>query len=308
MSGTGMKTSNDILATELLDLKEEIILVEPSDTPLVTMLYSGGRVVKASDLTVTWRERKRNSTASELKLEGAEAGTPLKSSRQMYSNVCQILERNLSVSGTMEALHPYGVGDAYSTELADRIAEIKKDLEFYFLTGAKNLGTDSVPRQMNGLYNMFANVLDKTGKGALTLADFEDCMQMMWDKGCNTDVYLFVNATEKRALNKMLQENGITVNATMTDEKLKIQISEIETDFGKVKLVLDRHIPQGTCMGIDLSQVEVSELRSLFHETLAKTGDYTKGHILVENTIKLLNQYAGFKIIGIGSPAPSRKK
>ena len=303
-----MKKSTDMLAGELQDLKEEIILIQPKDTPLVSMLYSSGRVVKATDLTVSWRERELNNTRSELKLEGSEAGAPIKSSRAMYSNICQILERNLSVSGTLDALKPYGVGDEYANELNDRLAELKIDMEYYFLNGAKAVESETTPRQMNGLYNMVANVVNKTGKGALLLSDLEDAMQMMWDRGCNGDVYLFVNAGEKRVINKFFHANGMIINSQVLDNRIGIRVDTVETDFGVIHIVLDRHIPTGTVLGLDLGLVEVAELRPVFHEKLAKTGDYDKGHILVENTIKLLNQYAGFKIIGIGADAPAKKK
>ena len=121
----------------------------------------------------------------------------------------------------------------------------------------------------------------------------------MWEKGCNGDVYLFVNATEKRKINKFFTENNIVINTQVLDNKIGIKVDTVETDFGTIHIVLDRHIPVGSVLGLDLNLVEVAELRTTFHEVLAKTGDYTKGHIIVENTIKLLNQYAGFKIIAI---------
>ncbi|MBP3928106.1 MAG: DUF5309 family protein, partial [Peptostreptococcaceae bacterium] len=46
--------------------------------------------------------------------------------------------------------------------------------------------------------------------------------------------------------------------------------------------------------------VEIATLRPVFFQELAKTGDYTKGQIITENTIKLLNSKAGVKIINIG--------
>ena len=293
-----MKTTKDLLVGEVQDLKEEIVLVTPKDTPLVSMLYSMGKVVPATDITVTWRERELNGTRSAIKKEGAESGEAIKSTRQMFSNICQIMERVTSVSGTLSALKPYGVGDEYAKELEDRLAELKRDMEYYFLNGAKAVETESNGRQMNGLFNMVANVIDK-GTTDLTLADLEDGMQKMWEKGCNGDVYLFVNATEKRKINKFFTENNITINTQVLDTKIGIKVDTVDTDFGTIHIVLNRHIPVGTVLGLDLNLVEVAELRSTFHEVLAKTGDYTKGHIIVENTIKLLNQYAGFKIIGI---------
>lgn len=295
-----MKTTKDLLVGEIQDLKEEIVLVSPKDTPLVSMLYSMGKVVPATDITVSWRERELNSTVSAIKKEGAESGEALKSKRTMFSNLCQIMERVTSVSGTLEALRPYGVGDEYAKELEDRLTELKRDMEYYFLNGVKANEDVGNGRQMNGLLNLVSsdNVINKSSS-ALLLSDLEDGMQKMWEKGCNGDVYLFVNATEKRKINRFFLDNDITINTQVLDTKIGLKVDTVETDFGTIHIVLDRHIPTGTVLGIDLDLVEVAELRPAFHEVLAKTGDYTKGHIICENTIKLLNQYAGFKIIGI---------
>lgn len=297
---TNMKQYKDLLPGEVLDLKEEIVLVDPKDTPLVSMLYAKNRVVPVTDITVSWRERQLNATRSEIKKEGSEASAPLKSTRKMYSNICQIMERATSVSGTLQALSPYGIGNEYARELEDRLLELKRDMEYYFLNGVKAVESEHVGRQMNGLLNLVSasNTIDATTTG-LTLDVLVDGMEKMWERGAHSDVYVFVNASEKRVINKFCQANNITVNSQVLDNKLGFKVDTIETDYGTAHIVLDRHIPKGTVLGIDLDLVEVGELRSTFHEVLAKTGDYTKGHILVENTIKLLNQYAGFKIINI---------
>lgn len=300
MSVNPTKTTKDLLTGELQDLREEIALVSPKDTPLVSMIYSMGKVVPATDITVSWREKELNGTRATALMEGAEAGTPLKSTRKMFNNYCQIFEKVVSVSGTMGALKPHGVGNEYAQELTDRLIELKRDMEYYFFNGTKQAEAVGTGRQMNGLYNLVSasNVIDKSSS-ALTLADIEDGMQKMWEHGANGDVYLFVNAQEKRAINKFCQANDITVTTEMLDGVVGVKVDTIETDFGTVHVVLDRHITSGTVIGVDMNYVEVGELRSVFHETLAKTGDYEKGHVLAELTIKLTNQYAGFKIVNI---------
>lgn len=69
-----MITRGSFLNNEVVDLREEIALVSPTDTPLTTLLMGRGQVVPATDITVTWRERQLNSTRGTLKKEGADAG------------------------------------------------------------------------------------------------------------------------------------------------------------------------------------------------------------------------------------------
>ena len=159
-----MLKRKDFLENEVVDLREEIALTSPTDTPLTTLLMGRGAVVPATDITVTWRERKLNETRGTLKLEGAEAGDPIKSSRSTLSNLCQIIEKVTQVSGTAQALNPKGIGKSFEAEINDRLIETKRDLEWYFLNGTKAAGSETVPRQMNGLVNLVNadNVVDAT--------------------------------------------------------------------------------------------------------------------------------------------------
>lgn len=125
-------------------------------------------------------------------------------------------------------------------------------------------------------------------------------MQKVWTAGAQGEYYLFANATEKRLINALLKDSTSTkVEAMAGNNSLGILVQKIETDFGIVNIVLNRHMPTGTIMGVDLSMVEIGELRPAFYEDLAKTGDYKKGHIIQESSVKLLNSKAGFVIKGI---------
>ena len=295
-----MVKRKDFLENEVVDLTDEIKLVSPTDTPLTTMLMARGQVVPATDITVTWRERELNSNRGTLKLEGAEAGAVITSTRGSLSNVCQIIEKVTQVSGTARALQPKGVGDTFNAEVQDRLIETKRDLEWYFLNGTKTLESDSTPRQMNGLMNLVnANNVVQT-KGALTEDHFLDALQKMWDHGAQGSYFTFVNATQKRAINA-LAKAGSNVRWVVDNGSVNnvygIGVSKIVTDFGEISLVLDRYMVNNGILTLDLNEVQIAELRGTFYEDLPKSGDYFKGHVLNESTIKLLNSYAGSKIL-----------
>ena len=298
-----MVKRSDFLQNEVIDLAEEIKLVSPTDTPLTTLLMGRGQTVPATDITVTWRERKLNDQRGTLKLEGAEAGDAIKSSRGSLSNICQIIEKVTQVSGTAQALNPKGIGNSFQSEVSDRLTETKRDLEWYFINGTKTMEADSTPRQMDGLMNLVndKNVIDGTGK---TFCEelILDALQGMWDHGANGEYFSFVNASVKRMVNGLLK-NGTNVKVDIDnsmDQVLGITVAKIQSDFGVINLVLDRHMVTDAMLTVDLEQVEIAELRGTFYEDLPKSGDYFRGHVLNESTIKLLNSYAGSKIINIG--------
>ncbi len=287
---------------EVKDLREELVLVSPTDTPLTTLLMGRGAVVPAKDITVTWRERKLNEDRGTLKLEGAEAGTVITSTRGSLSNMCQIIEKVTQVSGTAQALNPLGIGNSFTAEVNDRLIETKRDLEYYYLNGTMTAEADTTPRQMNGLINLVneANVID--GTAGLTEDLLLDALQKMWDKGAQGEYYTFVNATVKRLINKLAKE-GNNIRFVKGDEGIGkafgVTYNRFESDFGVLNLVLNRHMGATDLLAVDLEQVEIAELRPTFYEDLPKAGDYQKGHIINESTIKLLNSYAGAKIINI---------
>lgn len=301
-----MVKRKDFLANEVMDLRDEIALVSPTDTPLTTLLMGRGAVVPAKDITVTWRERKLNEDRGTLILEGAEAGTPIKSSRGSLSNICQIIEKVTQVSGTAQALNPKGIGNSFDAEIADRLLETKRDLEWYFLNGTKAEEADSTPRQMNGLINLVnsANVID--GTAGLTEDLLLDALQKMWDHGAQGEYFTFVNASVKRLINR-LAKAGDNIRFIKGDEGVGkmfgVTYNRFESDFGILNMVLDRHTAANTLFAVDLEQVEIAELRGTFYEDLPKAGDYQKGHIINESTIKLLNSYAGAKIINLSKLA-----
>lgn len=300
-----MVKRKDFLENEVVDLREEIALTSPTDTPLTTILMGRNAIVPATDITVTWRERKLNENRGTLKKEGAEAGDPIKSSRGTLSNVCQIIEKVTQVSGTAEKLNPKGIGSSFNAEVADRLIETKRDLEWYFINGTRAAETETVPRQMNGLINLVnsENVLDATA--GLTESLMLDAMQKMWDHGSQGEYFTFVNASVKRALNDLLK-TAANIRLNITNglaQTMGVTVQKVESDFGTLNLVLDRHMDVNTMLILDLDQVQIAELRGTFFEMLPKSGDYHKGHILNESTIKLLNSYSGAKLINIGKNA-----
>lgn len=287
---------------EVLDLSDKLVLVSPTDTPLTTLLLGRNKRVPAKDITVTWRERKLNEDRGTLKLEGADAGTPIISTRGSISNLCQIIEKVTQVSGTAQALNPLGIGNSFVAEVNDRLTEAKRDLEWYYLNGTKAEEQDATPRQMNGLINLVntANVVDATD--GLTEDLLLDALQKMWDHGAQGEYFTFVNASVKRLINK-LAKSGENIRFVKGDEGIGkafgVTYNRFESDFGILNLVLNRHMGAENLLAVDLEQVEIAELRPTFYEDLPKMGDYQKGHILNESTIKLLNSYAGVKIINV---------
>ena len=83
------------------------------------------------------------------------------------------------------------------------------------------------------------------------------------------------------------------------NQVLGTSVSKVVTDYGEAELILDRHMPADQILIVDLDQVELAELRPAQAEGLGKTGDNVKVQIVHEFTVKLLNKFAGAKIINV---------
>lgn len=290
------RKSQHLLPNEVLDLTEEIALVTPTDTPLITMLYAMGNVTNASDITVSWREKELNATRTTAQLEGAESPDAVKSARRMITNICQILTRSTAVSGTLAALNPLGIGDEFAAEVQDRLTELKRDTEHFVINGTKQEETGSTPRQMDGLLNLIHTDNVITVEGELKPENIEAALEKMWDRGVSSNaIYAFVGAGVKKKINQFIK-NDLFIKSTGPNT-YGFQVDYITTDFGDCGIVLDRHMPADTIMILDMSVVELAYLREPKYEPLAKTGDYQKGQVIAEPTVKLKNTYAGAKVI-----------
>lgn len=303
---TNMIKRKDFLANEVVDLSAEIALTSPTDTPFTTLVMGRGAVVPAKDITVTWREKKLNEDRGTLILEGAEAGKPIKSTRGSLSNLCQIIEKVTQVSGTAQALNPLGIGNSFDAEVADRLIETKRDLEWFYLNGVRADEAEETPRQMNGIINLINSGNSIDAVEGLTEDMFLDALQKMWDHGAQGEYFGFVNASVKRLINNLAKQ-GENIRFVKGDEGVGkvfgVTYNRFESDFGIINLVLDRHMGTDNILIVDMEQVEIAELRPTFYEDLPKSGDYFKGHIINESTIKLLNSYAASKIVNVSKLA-----
>lgn len=299
-----IKTTTGLLNGETLDLKDVIELVSPTDTPLLTMLMAKG-VTKATSINPTWREESLNATGDNAQLEGGDAVDATNGTRTVTGNNCQILKKTAGISGSLEASDVKGVASELNRSIEMRSKEIKMDCETYILAGTKADEVAGVSgRQMNGLLNMVDNVVDVsdvggTGVGTLTEADFESALQMMWDKGvAGENTITFVPATIKKLL-KTIYKTGKTSNYEDGGSMVMgIKVDTIVTDFGTCNLVMNRHMPAETILGVNLDYCELTELRAPFASDIPNGADKKEVQIIWEPSVKLTNKYAGFKIIG----------
>ncbi|WP_195509664.1 SU10 major capsid protein [Clostridium tyrobutyricum] len=285
-----MIQTKDFLSMENIDLMAEMGVAQPLDTPLTTLLMGRGQTDKETAPLVYFREKTLDTTEDISQVEGSETTEFQQSSRIAKNNFCEIFKKAVSVSGTAQASSVTGIADMYTSEMADRLVELKVNLEKALTNGVKNDGSASpFKRRMDGIFN-FVDAGNKITNASLTEDEFKATVKKLWDNGLGSNGYVcLANADLKEVIDGFYQTQ---YNYNAPQGEFGLVANSINTNYGNVSLMLDRHIPESTLIVFDPNYVRLGFLRTPFSEVLAKTGDNVKGQVLAEATIKVLNSKA----------------
>lgn len=285
-----MIKTNNFTNLENIDLTKEISLVAPMDTPLFSLLMARGQYDTATSKTINWREKSLDTTEDISQVEGSETDVFQSSSRAEKNNVMEIFKKAVSVSGTAMASDVVGISDLMASEVNDRLIEMKVNVEKAILKGIKKDGsTTPFIRKMQGLQN-FIPETNKTKGATFTEKLFKDTVKKLWENGLGSNEFIaLVNADIKEEIDALYKD---AYNYIAQEDKFGLVATTIVTNYGNVKLVLDRHMDTDKIIIFDPEFVKLSFLRVPQFEKLGKTGDSEKGQVLAEASIKVLNEKA----------------
>jgi len=296
----------------------DLFELTPSDTPFLSLIggLSGGE--STSSPSFQWQAYDlRAAAVDNAALEGADAPTSESRVRANYYNVCQIMQESIEVSySKMAAIGAFSgeniAGDNPVTNEMDfqveqMLKQIARDAEKSFLEGAFNDPTDNTTaRKTAGIANVAGNSADMAD-AALTEDKVLDLMQAVWEDGgiqVSETATLMCNANVKRQLTKIF----------VTDKNYReesrnvagVNVTTIETDFGKVNVLLNRHVntQQLYVVSAELCApvfMNIPDKGFLFVEPLSKGGASEKFQIYGEVGLKYGNPNAHGKIVNIAA-------
>lgn len=283
-----MIKTNNFTQLENIDLTKEISLIYPLDTPFTTFLMSKGLVDKGTSTIVTWREKTLDTTQDITVREGSETTEFQASVRVEKNNIMEIFKKAVQVSGTAQASSVTGITDMYAEEIADRLAEMKVNIEKKLINGIRDDGSNTGIRKMDGLLAFVPE--DNKVTGELTQDTFKETVKKLWINGLgSSEFYALTNADLKEIIDNFYRDQ---VRYITPVTEFGITVQKITTNYGTVNIILNRHMPIDKIVIFDPNFVKLSFLRQPTHELLAKTGDYIQGHIVTECTLKVLNAKA----------------
>ncbi len=306
----------------------ELFRVTPQDTPLLSSIggLTGGEEAVAT--LFSWQKYDlRDAADDRQRLEGAAPPTAEARVRSTVRNVLEIHQEQVETSYTKQATdqqiatnssaHPYAAGThtggnpvttEHDWQLRNTIVQVARDVEKTFITGTFNEpANNSTARRTRGLIEAITTNTVNCADTVVDKIDVLDAMQKAYDSGGimeDETRTLMCGSTQKRRLTELF------INATdgyrfESRTVGGVHVQTIETDFGILNVMLNRHVPSDTILILSLEQIVPVFLRipdkgHFFVEPLAKTTASDKDQLYGEIGLKYGNEMAHAKIYNAG--------
>lgn len=273
----------------------ELFTIDAEVTPFLSMAggLTGGKQTTSNEFTIDSTYSYPNPAQPAISEQASTtAPTAVTYVRDQSKNVTQIFQesvnityRALSNGGKLSGLNIAGQSNNVVSEkdfqIARALTKIARDAEHTFLNGTYNLATTAATvDKTRGMFELTSTGNTVVGAGAqLTKAMIDKLLRDMFTNGARFDnMVLFTNAFQKQVI------TSIYGYAPQDRNVGGLDIQQIETDFGKIGIVLDRFVGADKVGLFDMAHVSpvlqlVPEKGHLFYEELAKTGAAESGQI-----------------------------
>ncbi len=230
------------------------------------------------------------------RVEGAEANDSPSTLATTGSNVSQILQKTVSVSGTRQVVTQYGISNEYDREMEKVYKELLRDCERIAFYGQRGTTTS---RSAGGLgYFITTNLTSLSGTPALTQKNVEDAVQNAWTYGGNPRLIV----CGAWALKKIRDFYSPYVRTERDETRGGITIEKVLVPpVGELDILVDRWCPTDKLYIIDPDKVGWVPVRPFFEEKLAKTGDSEQGEVVGEYSFVVENEKAHAIVSGFST-------
>lgn len=241
----------------------ELFAITPTDTPFLSMIggLTGG--VSHSAKVKTWQTSDNAAAEQPALLEGGDP-TYAERTRTEVSNALQIFQYGVEVSYTKQAavgqlaatnsniLGTQPVQNELQWQLNEKLKRAATDVEYSFLQGTYALPADNVTaRKIRGLKNAITTNTVAAGSAPVTRGMIQEVLREMATSGAPfSNVVAFAGAFNKQ------QITDIYGYAPDSRNVGGLNIKQVETDFGNLGVVFDRHMPTGEIYFVEMSVCE----------------------------------------------------
>ena len=298
--------ANTFASASAIGIREDLSDMIYNIAPVDTMFSSKIGAVSATATKHEWQTDTLAAAGANAQLEGDDTAASAVVPTVRLSNTCQIQKKVFQISGTLEKVKKAGRQSEIDYQTALNSKSLAKDIEYAFLQAVQ---ATADPRQMDGaltrtITNIDINDAVLNGNGTVTGGTnrplTEDIVknqcQNAYTQGGDIDT-IYVGPYNKQQISNFV--NTGNTRRFVEEKKLINSVDVYESDFGMIAIKPHRNFPINVAFGVDHKYWKKATLRPTFREMLAKTGDSTKYHIVVEHTIEACNQLASFRITNL---------
>jgi len=292
------------------DLTDVIYNISPTETAFMSTIGK----TKATAVYHEWQTDSLAAAGLNVAVEGATASDATMSPTTRVGNRCQISQKTIKISNTLNAVDKAGRKSEKAYQLAKASAEIKRDMELTLLSNqvATN-GNSSTARALGGLQAWINTTYSGgtsgvAGSGGTTArtngtnrtfteAFLQTAVRGVYTAGGNPKI-LMVTPAHKQTVSAFA---GIAAQRYMAPSNAPTTIIGAAdvylSDFGTLSVVPSRYMnstnsADDVAFVLDPDMAAVAYLRPFQTNELAVTGDNESTQLLAEFTLEVKNEAA----------------
>jgi hypothetical protein len=228
--------------------------------------------------------------------EGADARSARYKPRKRVSNLTQIFDDTVEISGTAMAINQYGIDDLYESEKQKKQLELALQLEKAVINGIRY--ESGTKRMMRGVRSFIeTNVIDAAGQ-PINADMITQAFQAIYEKGgmeSGGQYVVMVPAKQKVAISKLHSDK---LRITQEENVRGMVVDKLVNDFGSAEIVLNNNLEPNEIFILDVNRISIRPLqgREFSHTYLGIQGDYMRGMLVGEYTLEFLQEKAHARI------------
>lgn len=276
---------------QVIRIGEELLLVTAVSTNTLTVTRGYGGTTAAAIANAAIVEIMFN-----IKDEGSDARDSKYKARVNLSNITQIFDDTIKISGTAQAVSQYGVTDLYLYErmkVQDRLA---LELENAIVNGIKFEVGDR--RMMGGIRQFITTNVVDASVADITFKMVDDVMLKIFKSGAMKDATKHVLMVSPIQRQKLGLADDAKVKISQDSTTFGRVVDAVVTNYGVLPLITNINFKADEVMILDANRIGVKPLqgRSFAHTYLGLTGDNMKGQIVGEYTLEFKQEEAHARI------------
>ena len=286
------------------NVTEIVMNIDPVETPLLTL----AKKTTAEATYTQWPIESLSAVdTANANIEGDDATVDASTTPTLVGNYTQLMDKVASVTTTQNAIKKYGVKNEMAKQMAKKSKELKRDMEtVMFLNQARVVGAAGTAQKMRSMGSWLTSNDNRGAGGAdgSATAAATDGTQRNFTEALfrATVVTAITNADELPSVvmagpaNRANLSSQLSGNSTrfyeLKDGTLNASISVYRSDYGPLKLVMNRFQRERDMWFLNPDYFGVRTLEPMQSIDLARTGLTEKKQLWTNWTLEVSNEKA----------------